>query len=194
MLPLQTAVAEGLGVLIVRHGRKSGGEVGDSGRGTSAITGSVDISLSLTRLEGNSPKNRRLLQSAGRFKDSPAELLMELNDEEYVALGEPRETAVRDAKDAIFRVASELEVDALTLKELVDAARVSRQSAQRAIDELCREGMLGRNGKGKKGDPFCYFIAEIPFCPTTPLYGQKESQSEPGEIWSPEPGNGQYPD
>jgi DnaB helicase-like protein/AAA domain-containing protein len=190
MFPLEAAVAEGLAVLISRHGRKSGGDVGDTGRGSSAITGVVDISLSLTRMEGNAPKNRRLLQSVGRFKDSPTDLLMELTDEDYVALGEQKETAIRDAKSSIFRVAPEAEADALTLKELAEAAKVSRQTAQRAVDELYREGSLKRIGKGKKGDAFRYFVPEeIRFCPTTHIDGQNKQKNESDEVWALEPGN-----
>src|ERR1700689_3865482 len=35
MLPLQHAAAAGIGTILSRHERKSGGEVGDSGRGSS---------------------------------------------------------------------------------------------------------------------------------------------------------------
>jgi DnaB-like helicase N terminal domain/AAA domain/Bacterial regulatory proteins, gntR family len=173
--PLQEAASEGIGVVVIRHERKSGGEVGDSGRGSSAFAGAVDIVVSLRRPEGNASKNRRLLQSLSRFHETPADLLIELTDEGYVALGEPGETAVKDAKDVIFAAAPQTETEALALKELVSAAKVSRQTAQRALDELVREGMLSRAGKGKRGDPFRYFIPENRFCPTPIMYGQKES-------------------
>jgi Bacterial regulatory proteins, gntR family len=174
MQPLQQAASEGIGVMLVRHERKSGGDVGDSGRGSSAFAGAVDIVLSLRRLEGNSPKNRRLLQSLSRFQETPADLLIELKDGGYVPLGEPGETAVKDAKDMIFAVAPETEAEAVGMKDLMTNVKVSRQTAQRALDELVREGMLSRIGKGRKSDPFRYFIAEIPFCPTSNIEGQKE--------------------
>ena len=50
--PLQLGAAQGLGVVFSRHERKSGGEVGDSGRGSSAFGGAVDTILSLRRPEG----------------------------------------------------------------------------------------------------------------------------------------------
>ena len=173
--PLQEAAAEGIGVVVIRHERKSGGEVGDSGRGSSAFAGAVDIVVSLRRPEGNSSRNRRLLRSLSRFHETPADLLIELTDDGYVALGEPGETAVKDARDAILAAAPRTEMEALALKELVSGAKVSRQTAQRALDELVREGMLSRVGKGKRGDPFRYFIPENRFCPTPNIYGQKES-------------------
>ena len=46
MQPLQqAAAAEGLGVLVSQHERKSGGEVEDSGRGSSAFAGAADIEI-----------------------------------------------------------------------------------------------------------------------------------------------------
>jgi AAA domain len=41
--PLQEAAAHGLAVIVARHERKAGGDVGDSGRGGSAFSGAVDI-------------------------------------------------------------------------------------------------------------------------------------------------------
>jgi hypothetical protein len=63
MEPLLRAASEGVGVMLTRHERKSGGEVGDSGRGSSAFAGAVDIVLSLRRPEGNAKKTLRVLQA-----------------------------------------------------------------------------------------------------------------------------------
>jgi DNA-binding transcriptional MocR family regulator len=78
----------------------------------------------------------------------------------------------------ISAVAPQTETEARSLQDLVSAARVSRQTAQRALDELVREGMLNRVGKGKRGDPFRYFKPENRFCPTPNMYGQKESNPD----------------
>jgi hypothetical protein len=187
MQPLQQAAAQGIGVVMVRHERKSGGDVGDSGRGSSAFAGAVDIVLSLRKPEGNSAKNRRLLQSLSRFSETPNDLLIELTESGYVAIGQRRETALKDAKDAIFRVAPQTAADAADLQALVIlsaqplieeagqkriAPGLTRTTAQRAIDELVQDGQLIRIGTGKKGDPFRWFIPEIPFCPTSNVRGQ----------------------
>jgi hypothetical protein len=161
MRPLQQAVADGIGIVLVRHERKSGGDVGDSGRGSSAFAGAVDIVLSLRKPEGNAAKNRRLLQSLSRFSETPNDLLIELSDGGYVVLGERRETAIRDAKDAILKIAPQCEAQAASEDELAKRADVTRTTAQRAIDELVRDGQLGRIGKGKRGNPFRYFIPEL---------------------------------
>jgi hypothetical protein len=167
MLPLQDAASEGIGVLLSRHERKSGGDVGDSGRGSSAFAGAVDIVLSLRKPEGNAPKNRRILQSLSRFLETPNDLLIELTEDGYRALGERVEMAHKEAKDAVVRALPEKESEAVDLQELVLRAALKRPTAQRAIDELLREGILSRIGKGKKGDPFRYFLSEIRSCPTS---------------------------
>ena len=49
MRPLQEMAAAGLAVLVLRHERKSGGQVGESARGSSAFGGAADILLSLRK-------------------------------------------------------------------------------------------------------------------------------------------------
>jgi DNA-binding GntR family transcriptional regulator len=61
------------------------------------------------------------------------------------------------------------------LQELVLRGALKRPTAQRAIDELLREGILSRIGKGKKGDPFRYFLSEIRSCSTSVIEGQKKT-------------------
>jgi hypothetical protein len=72
MAPLQVACSDGLGVIVVRHERKSGGDVGDSGRGSSAFGGAVDIVLAVRRPEGGSRPNVRVVHADAL--DLPAEL------------------------------------------------------------------------------------------------------------------------
>ena len=174
MQPLQRAASEGIAVVIVRHERKSGGDVGDSGRGSSAFAGVADIVLSLRKPEGNSKKTLRVLHALSRFSETPAELLIELRENSYVALGEPHEAALREAKDSIIANAPKSEPEAVDIKSLTESAEVRRATAQRAIDELLREERLARIGEGKRGKPFRYFIPEIHFCPTSDIDEQKE--------------------
>jgi hypothetical protein len=70
--PLQeAAAAHYLGIIVVRHERKSGGQVGDSGRGSSAFAGAVDIIVSIRRAEGSSRPELRELHALSRFDDTP---------------------------------------------------------------------------------------------------------------------------
>jgi DnaB-like helicase N terminal domain/AAA domain len=179
MEPLLRAAAEGIGIILVRHERKSGGDVGDSGRGSSAFAGAVDIVVSLRRPEGNAKKTLRVLQALSRFSETPAELLIELTDGAYISLGDPHDAAVKAAKDSILTIAPTSEPEAADLKQLMESADVPRATAQRALKELVEEGELTKLGEGKRGKPFKYWQPEKRFCPTFNVGGHKEDIQAP---------------
>jgi hypothetical protein len=154
--PLQQAAAEGIGVLIVRHERKSGGALGDSGRGSSAFAGAVDIIVSIRRPEGNHPRNVRLLQAVSRF-DNPDDLLIELTDAGYRCLGTPGEAAKAQAATEVLAAMPESEDEAVTIEDLVATSGKSRAQLQKLLDALAEAGEMARSGKGRKGSPYRYF-------------------------------------
>jgi len=166
MEPLQRAASEGIAVLVLRHERKSGGDIADAGRGSSAFGGASDIVLSLRRPEGRMRKTIRRLEALSRFGETPADVLIELRETGYVSLGAPHEVAVEDAKNAITAAAPGTKDTAISLGALAEKADVSRSTAQRAVEGLLRSGLLEQVGKGKKGDPLRYFLAER-FCPNS---------------------------
>jgi hypothetical protein len=178
MEPLLRAAAEGIGVILTRHERKSGGEIGDSGRGSSAFAGAVDIVLSLRRPEGNAKKTHRVLQALSRFSETPAELLVELTEAGYVALGDPHEAALKEAKDSILATIPRSETEAVDLKELTASSKAPRSTVQRAVEDLLAGTILTRTGEGKRGSPFRYFVSENRLCPTSNREGQRERIKE----------------
>ncbi len=96
MAPLQRAAAKGIAVLVVRHARKSGGDVGMSGRGSSAISACCDIITSLERVEGQ--MHHRKLKYVGRF-DFPLELELAYDEGSFDLLeGEDDVAAGRDRR------------------------------------------------------------------------------------------------
>jgi DnaB-like helicase N terminal domain/AAA domain len=173
MRPLLLAATKGLGVILTRHERKSGGDVGDSGRGSSAFAGAVDIVLSLRRPEGNSKPTLRVLQAVSRFSETPSDLLIEFTETGYVSRGDSRGAVVEETKRMIMAFAPNSASDAFELKELMDAVRVGRTTLQRALEELLIDGTLDRVGKGRKGNPYRYF-RENRSCPTSDVGGQNE--------------------
>jgi DnaB-like helicase N terminal domain/AAA domain len=78
-----------IAVTLSRHERKSGGEVGNSGRGSSALTGAADIVLLLKRLPGNRTLGRRQLEITGRIEQ--ARFTIELRDRKYFIVDEKME-------------------------------------------------------------------------------------------------------
>ena len=154
--PLQRAAAEGIAVVFVRHERKAGGQVGDSGRGSSAFAGAVDIILSLRRPEGNQPRNVRLIQSVSRF-DDPGDLLIELTDHGYRSLGTPGESAKAQASENVLSAIPKSKKKAVTIEDLVEITGESRAHLQKILDDLLEAGRILRSGTGRKGSPFRYF-------------------------------------
>ncbi len=166
--PLQIAAADGLAVIISRHERKSGGEVGDSGRDSSAFAGAVDIVLSLRRTEGAVRPTIREIHGLSRFDETPAQLVIELTPEGYVALGEAADVARQEAAAAILAAAPRDEGAAVPLKELLEAARVKRTIGQEVVEEFLRAGRLARLGAGKKNDPYRLWTPSSHFSETLP--------------------------
>ncbi len=157
------------GVFILRHERKGGGEVGESGRGSSAFGGSVDIVLSIRRPEGNpgASPNMRVIHSLSRFDETPSELMIELaHDGQYIAHGDVYAVALTTAKNAAIEAlkAGKLNQDGqfthtLTLDEIMAYCAdrgVKRSTLQPALEKMATEFLVRKTGAGKKGSPFAY--------------------------------------
>ncbi len=182
MVPLQNAAHEGMAVIVCRHERKGGGEVGESGRGSSAISGDVDVILQLRRPEGNQPKNRRVIETLSRYTETPEKVVIELVEEGYVLLGD--EEAVTLA-DALRKVSAHLrglfeQKETASLDELVSELDMTRAAIQRALKELEFRNEVERSGEGKRGSPYRYALREGVSAHTNGLYGQKETSTPDG--------------
>jgi hypothetical protein len=162
VLPLQEAASlHRLCVVVVRHARKGGGEVGDDGRGSSAFAGAVDIVLSLRRPENSTDGTVRVLHALSRFGATPETLALQLTPTGYRPLGDEASFAFEVAKRAVLDIAPRTEEHAMQSDDLLDAAKVRRTSGQEAIATLVELAQLVKIGKGKKGDPFRYYQPEI---------------------------------
>jgi hypothetical protein len=166
MEPVQEAAARGLAVVLTRHERKGGGEVGESGRGSSAFGGAVDIILSIRRADGNVRPTVRVIESLSRFDETPDKLVIELFNGSYRSLGDATAFAEEEARAAILDVLPAQHENALTTNELLDKLKeqdVKRTAAQNALVELLQRGSVTRIGGGRKGNPYRHFLsAETP--------------------------------
>lgn len=159
MAPLQAAAAlYNLAVLITRHERKGGGDVGESGRGSSAFAGAVDIILSLRRLEGNARPTLREIRSLSRYDETPDQLILELVDGEYVAQGTQNDLAVREARARVLDILPASEAQAQCIKHILElAAGAKRTAVQEALAQLLQLGAVRCIGSGKRNDPKRYW-------------------------------------
>ncbi len=87
-----------IAVSLARHTRKAGGSIGESGRGSTALTGACDIVCELKRLSSNHPASVRQLEVTGRVEQ--ARLLIELRDGHYISHGQHADMRVSTAEKA----------------------------------------------------------------------------------------------
>lgn len=152
--PLQLATANRLAVVVVRQDRKSGGRVGESGRGSTAFAGGVDVLVSLERPEADPASTVRKLTAIGRFPDIAPELFIRLTPSGYVALGEARDYALQHAKERLRARLPRAEAEAMTLDAFLgQEPEVTRSAANRGLEELVAEGSVRQIGRGVRGDP-----------------------------------------
>ncbi len=157
--PLQQVVGDhGVSVLVTRHERKSGGEVGDSGRGSSAFAGAADIVISLRRPEGNANPNLRVIHGVGRFDETPDTLVIEFREQGYRSLGSEHALGVHRARTAIEDALPRSEESALILEELVATTGQGRSLLQEALKAMKQEGIIETTGDGKRGSPHAYYL------------------------------------
>lgn len=181
MAPLQDAAHDGLAVLVLRHERKGGGEVGESARGSSAFSGDVDIILQLRRPEGNQPRNRRVIESLSRYGETPEKVVAELLDTGYHLLGEAEAVALGEAIEkvsALLGVEEWAETNGPTLDELLKSVPdLKRSTVQRALASLEGMGELVITGAGRRGDPRRFRV--VP-----PTHIELSAQSSPLGEWA----------
>jgi hypothetical protein len=161
MEPVLAVAADGVAVLLNRHDRKSGGEVGDSGRGSSAYAGAVDIVLHLERPEARAGSERqRMLDGLSRFEETPEKLLIELTSRQpftYTALGDVADVRDRRLRIEILSCLPTNPEDAMREKELQEMVEARAVDFRRVLRRLLNEGEVIRIGPGKPGHPYLLY-------------------------------------
>jgi hypothetical protein len=148
--PLLAATGRGLAVLCLHHVNKAHGEL----RGSTAIGATADIIVTLTR-EPESPCRRRL-EVVGRFSECPTEpVLVELENDRYVALGSPRDVSAEERERAV-REALPAEPPGRTQKELAEAMGIPQQRVAEVLSALLARGLAVRTGHGTRSSPYRY--------------------------------------
>jgi hypothetical protein len=159
VLPLQKARDSDLGVMMLRHERKQGGALGDSGRGSSAFAGAVDIILNLGRPKGNHGDTFRAINAVSRLDDAPAHLVIELSAEGYRSCGTTERPSTDAARNLVFCHLPAGSDDAISLEEIIEKTSHTRATVQRVLGDLKNEGEVIQVGHGVKGDPHRYYLA-----------------------------------
>jgi hypothetical protein len=143
LLPLNLLTNAGIGVLIVHHHRKAGGEEGIASRGSTAFGSAVSIVLEITRKERDNPNNsQRVLKTFSRFEESPPEIVIELVGDKYETLGTSAEVSRQARLDKVLSIIP-VAPKGITTQDVLDAWEVeelgkkpSRSSIVRYLNDL----------------------------------------------------------
>jgi DNA polymerase I-like protein with 3'-5' exonuclease and polymerase domains len=181
MEPLKKAAqSHDLAVLVIRHAGKDG-----RGRGSSQFEAEVDIVATLKRPEGNHAETVRQLETIGRY--GATKLNIELTEAGYVPLGSDEKVAFNKAVRTIKGVLPRRKENAVTEDFLTEKARgeVSKGTLIRALRWLVDQETVVREGSGKKGSPYTYWLPprdpQRPnsFSPNPyPIGGEKETDEK----------------
>lgn len=183
--PLQDAAKDGYAVVVVHHEKKSGGGVGDSSRGSTAITGAVDIILSVSRPEGQTSPKVRVIHTLSRYPATPDVLFVELTEHGYERRDEAGVVTAAVEK-VLLDAAPDGEANAASITALIAGAvpAIKESTARKVANQLLADGKLLRKGDGKKGSPHLFWRAQQVSFRTTPSPG--EAESNPGPSAQPE--------
>ncbi len=140
---------------LIHHTSKSGGEHGRSIRGASSLLGIVDQAMILEMRQGGK-KNQRILKTIGRYSESPPELILELQDDEWICLGTGAEAVQREY---LARVCGALTHEPQPVDTLIEKTDLTPRQVRRSLKILTDEGRILMTGEGKKGDPHAYQLA-----------------------------------
>lgn len=162
LTPLLSIAEAGAAVLLIHHQRKGDAAQGQAVRGSSALTGFVDIIMELGPYDAaRRADNRRILETRSRFDETPGEVIIELTDDGYRFCGDKAGVKQEGRRNIIKLILPDGE-PGRTADEVLEAWPVGKlKPGRRTLDEDLRtgaeEGRWVRSGKGVKGDPVRYF-------------------------------------
>jgi hypothetical protein len=142
-------------IMCCHHNGKGGDlrEAGDALLGSTGFFGAVDTLLTMRKRE-----KVRTIESVQRYGEDLPETIVSLDPEVGIvcACGDMKEFTLNERKKAVLDSMSNDPVSEATIKELVGGTNGGLTS--KAVRSLFEEGRLERSGKGKKGDPFLYWV------------------------------------
>jgi hypothetical protein len=141
--PFGAAKVAGLAVAFLRHGRKSGGNVSDMGRGSSAFSGDVDVIVGLTQ----KGRNHKVMEVKGRLSE-PFDEYLKYEGGTYVVTQNPKEVEA-EGKDEEARtvITTILCSGRFTIMGIIkEAARSGVTLGRKQVTRLLEDGNQSGGG------------------------------------------------
>ena len=181
--PLQEADATDLAKVVFRHTRKSGGDLVEAGRGSSAFAGEADVLVSMSQPKG-ARATVRYLEAVGRFEAIPPVLTVErvtvsgsvpatapdpplpesettlIEDYRVVSDADAADPAVASVADRVAQALPRNALEAKTVAEMAHSMGIAERSVRHGLDELGSH--VERRGAGTRRDPLKFFIPATP--------------------------------
>ncbi|HKI34040.1 MAG TPA: AAA family ATPase [Gemmataceae bacterium] len=165
LMPLERLQSLGMAVLILHHPSKGYTLEGQSGRGSGAVMGYVDIQIEMRHYTSAADSDRRrVLQTWSRFPTTPKQLVIEWNADgsDYLTLGGVSDEEFREHWAGLLPL-FESAPDKLTRRELRGLlphgkGTPSEATLWRWLERAVAGGVLLREGNGHKNAPFRYWL------------------------------------
>jgi hypothetical protein len=155
------ALTQKSAVLLNHHIRKGDGQQATASRGSGALPAFADILLEMRRYDASTPAcHKRVLTGYGRYPDFPEELVIELDDQGYRAVGDKQQVKANQIAETIAAILPR-EQPGATYEELVEQWTDDQVPRKATILKQLNAGSMNgawqRTGEGKRGSPFQYF-------------------------------------
>lgn len=156
-------------ILAIHHINKGEGSGGRLIRGASASFALVDQALILHRY-GDPKSTKRRMETLGRYDDTPQEIILALDGDTYMLVGDPAEASLDALKGTLQEFFANHPGVSLNAFDLGKAIGAPSKKIMKALTVV--PPWLERSGEGKKGDPYVYrqnpdFVVD--FVPEDPL-------------------------
>jgi hypothetical protein len=167
LMPLQALTARGMAVLLLHHPRKAKSVDGQAARGSGALSSFVDVIVEMNygAAAALDDRSRRIL-AFSRWPNTPRHRLLKLAEDGmgYDLVTEDAPEVGGELDDGLLDVlqATQVKLDRFEILERwPDGARKpSEATLWRLLEKACEVGLVRKEGTGKKGDPFLYWLPE----------------------------------
>jgi hypothetical protein len=170
LAPLEAITKTGVALLLAGHPSKAEQSQGRAARGGGAIGGWVSILAEFRRYTPDDAANAmRVLNGFSRFTETPTEMVIELRNDVYHAVGTRATVRATERDHRRATVLAMLPADppgfsaAVLLEGWVEDDAPPRRTLDLDLTALWKDKRAGRTGKGRsKTDPYCYYRRKTP--------------------------------